>query len=40
MPYTLWLDSSDHPEIFDTSHFDELSQSSCLYARKLDASYD
>ncbi|MDJ0799828.1 MAG: beta-1,6-N-acetylglucosaminyltransferase [Calothrix sp. MO_167.B12] len=40
MTYTLWLDSSDHPEILDVSHFDKLSQSSCLYARKFDANKD
>jgi hypothetical protein len=40
MTYTLWLDSSDHPEILNSSNFEILSQSSELYARKFDASKD
>ncbi|MFN6567620.1 beta-1,6-N-acetylglucosaminyltransferase [Dendronalium sp. ChiSLP03b] len=40
MTYTQWLDSSDSPEILGINDFNKLSQSSCLYARKFDASQD
>ncbi|MBD2526707.1 beta-1,6-N-acetylglucosaminyltransferase [Nostoc sp. FACHB-133] len=40
MTYTLWKDYSDHPEILGINHFNKLSQSSCLYARKFDATKD
>ncbi|MBD2519713.1 hypothetical protein H6G93_33095 [Nostoc sp. FACHB-973] len=36
MTYTLWLHSSDHPEILGMSDFNKLSQSLCLYDRKFD----
>ncbi len=40
MTYTVWLNSSDHPEILGIDDFNILSQSSCLYARKFDAIKD
>lgn len=40
MTYTSWQNNSAHPEILNVSHFERLSQSSCLYARKFDTTED